>query len=431
MQKLKNAVAVICFVALFFACGSLLNYILIDDSSSYTRVMMHEMYGQEENIDILFVGSSHCYRSLDPKITDKMFDANTFNVGSSAQEIDGSLALLKEVAKKNDLKQVYLEVYYEISQTGAFEDRTDMVSTYIISDYMHPSMNKLGYLLRASSKEHYSNSFILARRNWEKMFEQDYVKNTLQAKDAEWYKEYAYPFSEHESYEGKGYVAVEQVGNTYEFSHFPAFETEKVSEDYVNTLKKIIRFCDKEGIELTLFSTPMPEFRLVDMGNYDDYIAFMNEMLAGTDVKYYDFNLCREKYLSFDESYYADTDHINAKGAVQFSRLFCDFFNGKIAEEDLFYDSYAERIREQGPDVYGAIAEYEASGKFTIVPVTSAAAEDLRYTVNWMPESGKKVSLQVRDANTKVEIPDDKNGEVEVIVYIDNIEMHRVEIPRM
>lgn len=431
MQKLKNAVAVICFIALFFACGSLLNYILIDDSGSYTRVMMHEMYGQEENIDILFVGSSHCYRSLDPKITDRMFDANTFNAGTSAQEIDGSLALLKEVAKKNDLKQVYLEVYYEISQTGAFEDRTDMVSTYIISDYMHPSMNKLGYLLQASSKEHYSNSFILARRNWDKMFEKDFVKNTLQAKDAQWYKEYAYPFSEHESYEGKGYVAVNQVGNTYEFSHFPAIDTEIVSEDYVNTLNKIIDFCEKEGIELTLFSTPMPEFRLVDVGNYDDYIAFINEMLAGTDVKYYDFNLCKEEYLSFDKTYYADTDHINAKGAVQFSRLFCDFFNGQIAEEDLFYDSYAKRIEAQGADVYGVIAEYEEAGKFTIAPVTSAPEDTLRYTVNWLPEDGEKETLQVRDANTRIEIPDDRNGRVEVIVYVNNREMHSVKMPRM
>ena len=59
-----------------------------------------------------------------------------FNVGTSSQQIDGSLALLREVTKTNDVKQVYLEVYYEISQMPAFEDRTDMVSTYIISDYI-------------------------------------------------------------------------------------------------------------------------------------------------------------------------------------------------------------------------------------------------------------------------------------------------------
>lgn len=431
MQKWKNALAVICFIALFVACGSFLRYILVDDSSSYTRVMMHEMYEQEENIDILFVGSSHCYRSLDPRITDEMFGANTFNVGTSSQQIDGSLALLREVAKTNDLDQVYLEVYYEISQMPAFEERTDMVSTYIVSDYMRPSFHKLGYLLNASSKEHYSNSFILARRNWDKMFEPGYVDSVLKAKDAEWYKEYAYPFSEFERYEGKGYVAVNQVGNTYALEHFTPIETATVSEDYINTLQEIIDFCEKEEIKLTLFSTPMPEFRLVDVGNYDSYIQFMNGLLEGTEVEYYDFNLCKGEYLSFDEDDYADTDHINAKGAEAFSQLFAEFFTGQIPEEDLFYDSYAERLQAQEEDVYGVIAEYQEDGSCTLAPVTNGNEEDITYTINWLPESGEAVVLQEQDANPTFTLPEGVNGSVEIIFYMDETEVHRVTMPRM
>lgn len=431
MQKWKNALAVICFIALFVACGSFLRYILVDDSGSYTRVMMHEMYEQEENIDILFVGSSHCYRSLDPRITDEMFGANTFNVGTSSQQIDGSLALLREVAKTNDLDQVYLEVYYEISQMPAFEERTDMVSTYIVSDYMRPSFHKLGYLLNASSKEHYSNSFILARRNWDKMFEPGYVDSVLKAKDAEWYKEYAYPFSEFERYEGKGYVAVNQVGNTYALEHFTPIETATVSEDYINTLQEIIDFCEKEEIKLTLFSTPMPEFRLVDVGNYDSYIQFMNGLLEGTEVEYYDFNLCKGEYLSFDEDDYADTDHINAKGAEAFSQLFAEFFTGQIPEEDLFYDSYAERLQAQEEDVYGVIAEYQEDGSCTLAPVTNGNEEDITYTINWLPEGGEAVVLQEQDANPTFTLPEGVNGSVEIIFYMDETEVHRVTMPRM
>lgn len=431
MQKWKNALAVICFVVLFFACGSFLRYILVDDSGSYTRVMMHEMYGQQENIDVLFVGSSHCYRSLDPRITDEIFGVNTFNVGTSSQQIDGSLALIKEAAKTNDIKQIYLEVYYEISQMPAFEERTDLVSTYIVSDYMRPSLNKLGYLLEASSKEHYSNSFILARRNWDKLFEKGYVANVVKAKDAAWYKDCTYPFSEFERYEGKGYVAVNQVGDTYGFEHFKEIDTASVSEDYVDTLQKIIDFCEKEEIELTLFSTPMPEFRLVDVGNYDAYIQFINGLLEGTDVKYYDFNLCRSEYLSFDESYYADTDHINAKGAEAFSRLFSEVFTGQIAQEELFYSSYKERLQAQGEDVYGIIAEYGENSSCTLSPVTTANAKEIRYTVNWLPEGANPVVLQERDTNRKFELPADVKGSVEIISYIGETEVHRVVIPRM
>lgn len=432
MQKLKNALAVICFVALFLACGSFLRYILVDDSGSYTRVMMHEMYEQEENIDILFVGSSHCYRSLDPRITDEMFGANTFNVGSSAQELDGSLALIRETAKTNDLEQIYLEVYYDIAQMPAFEDREALVSTYIISDYMRPSLNKLGYLLKASSMEHYSNSFIPARRNWDKLFMKDYVANVIKSKTAEWYKDYTYPFGEAERYEGKGYVAVDLVGDIYYgYEHFEPIDTVAISEDYVDTLNEIIAFCEKEDIELTLFATPMPEFRLADVGNYDDYIQFMNGLLEGTDVKYYDFNLCKDEYLSFDESYYADTDHINAKGAEAFSRLFSEFFTGQIPEEELFYGSYAERLEAQEPDVYGIIVEYEDGGKCTLSPVTNVNADEICYTVNWISESGEVVVLQEQKQNRSFELPQGINDCLEVISYIDGEEVHRVVIPRM
>lgn len=432
MQKWKNTLAVICFVVLFFACGSIFKYILVDDASSYTRVMLHEMYEQQENIDILFVGSSHCYRSLDPRITDEIFGANTFNVGSSAQEIDGSLALLREAAKKNDLKQVYLEVYYYIAQMPAFEDRESLVNTYIVSDYMRPSLNKLSYLLKASSKEHYSNSFIPARRNWDKLFEKDYVANVIKAKAAEWYKDYTYPFSETGRYEGKGYVAVDLVGDIYYGAeHFEPINTAAISEDYVNTLNKIIAFCEKEDIELTLFATPMPEFRLADVGNYDDYIRFMDGLLEGTSVKYYDFNLCREEYLSFDASYYADSDHINAKGAQAFSRLFSEFFTGQIPEESLFYESYAERLQEQEEDVYGIIAEREDDGKCTLTPVTNAEMDSISYTINWWSESGEMVVLQEQAAERTLELPQGIKGSLEIISFLKGEEVLRVMIPQM
>lgn len=95
----------IIFLGVVALCNKILTYILIDDTDSYTRLTLHELYNQEENIDILFLGTSHCYRLLDTSIADEIFDANTFNCGSSGQELDGSYALLIEAGKKHDLKK--------------------------------------------------------------------------------------------------------------------------------------------------------------------------------------------------------------------------------------------------------------------------------------------------------------------------------------
>ena len=39
-----------------------LSYLLVDDSQSYTRLTMHELYEEKEPIDTLFLGSSQCFR---------------------------------------------------------------------------------------------------------------------------------------------------------------------------------------------------------------------------------------------------------------------------------------------------------------------------------------------------------------------------------
>ena len=78
--------------------------------------------------------------------------------------MDGSFMVIKEAAKYNNIKHIYLEVYYNLA-FNAKEDRNLMTQTYIISDYLRPSLDKMIYLLNASSKEHYINSFIPVYRS--------------------------------------------------------------------------------------------------------------------------------------------------------------------------------------------------------------------------------------------------------------------------
>ena len=58
-KKIKLWVSIVVFCILFVGCNKFFQYILIDDTASYTRLTFHEMY-EQENIDVLFVGSSHC-----------------------------------------------------------------------------------------------------------------------------------------------------------------------------------------------------------------------------------------------------------------------------------------------------------------------------------------------------------------------------------
>ena len=68
MQKLA---AVVAFVALTAVLLALCDFLLTDDIHSYSRVMLSELYEQAGEIDTLFIGSSHCYRSVDPDVVNR------------------------------------------------------------------------------------------------------------------------------------------------------------------------------------------------------------------------------------------------------------------------------------------------------------------------------------------------------------------------
>ena len=104
---LQKAAAAALFVLLTAALLAAADFLLVDDIHSYSRVMLQELYADAGNIDTLFLGSSHCYRSVDPAQVDAALGTHSFNAGSSQQLPDGSYYMLKEAAAQNPLKTVY------------------------------------------------------------------------------------------------------------------------------------------------------------------------------------------------------------------------------------------------------------------------------------------------------------------------------------
>ena len=124
------------------------DYLLVDDTGSYTRLTLHEFYqvsDKGEKIDTLFLGSSHCFRAYDPQLFTELTGKTAFNLGSSSQNYDTSYYLLREAARYQELKTVYLDMHYKFLFIDK-EDR-DLVQANIISDYMRWSLNKLQFLL--------------------------------------------------------------------------------------------------------------------------------------------------------------------------------------------------------------------------------------------------------------------------------------------
>lgn len=415
-KTIKTVASVLLFCVLFAATGRLLRYLLWDDTSSYTRVTYHEMYAQD-NIDVLLVGSSHCYRSFDPAILDRELGQNTFNAGSSSQYLDGSYLLIREAARHNKLSHVYLEVYFGCA-TDVKAERESPVSTYIISSYLKPSLDKLVYLLQATGKAHYGNSFFVARRDWSKLTDLDYIRTVLIKKSTAAYKSYGYDrlTDETEWYAGKGYVANNGVVNDWDFFSESAWEpidVGAVSADWKSDLESIIRFCEKKQIPLTLVVAPMSDYLLAGVGNYDDYIACVRELIDGRDVELYDFNLCRETAFPSASELFKDPDHVNCAGAELFSTLFARLVKGEVTPEEIFFSSYAEKLESLPPTVFGAAFRDEApeSGAARrLCRIVSNAAPGTEYRITLVPSEGEAFLLRDYAAETSFSLDPEQSG---------------------
>lgn len=412
---IKRVFSIMCILALFLASLEGLQYLLVDDTESYSRIKMHELYSSEDNIDVLFVGSSHVDCSLDPKTADALFNKHTFNAGTSGQPMDGSLAMIKEAIIFHDVEQIYLEMYYGIALGNDRKKRTELSIVYLISDYMHPSIRKLEYLLEASAKEYYVNGFIPARREWEKMFDFEYIKDLYAKKNTEAYKEYQGVKSGN-SYYLDGLMASEKtMTGLWNKSAYSLINRDNISEDWKLSLDEIVDLCKKEGIELTLFAAPMPDMTLIGKENYDEYSVLIRNMAENYGIEYYDFNLCKPEYFDAGNAeIFRDPGHLNLYGAEEFTKIFSGFFAGDISEEELFYDSYEEKLLSMSPRIYGIGGPKEEEEQVSRVKILSNRNEGIEYQVTLRTEDDEEWIIKEYSTEKSFDVPMDVKGTLKI-----------------
>lgn len=295
------------------------NYLVVDDANSYTRLTLHDLYESDEEIRTLFLGTSHCYRAYDPYLYEELTGECAFNLGSSSQNLDGSYYLLKEALKYQDIQKVYLDLYHVFFFFNP--DNRELVESNIISDYMRPSLNKLEYIVKRSSSEHYTNGVFAFRRDWQLLGDFGYVRENVAKKRQESYRNYDPVVYEDERYVGKGFAESEAVLDPAEYEWVPKSDPVDLSGDDSfarSYLERIVKLCEKEGIELVFLTAPSYEKHLETMDTYEaahEYIASVAESFG---IEYIDFNMDQE--LETDISDFMDPDHLNGVGAKKVTR---------------------------------------------------------------------------------------------------------------
>ena len=407
------AFAVICGV--FFGFLKAADYAGVNDAESVRRYTFHDYYAQE-NIDVLFIGSSQAFFSVDCGIMDEKLEKNTFDMGSASQRLNLTSFLLKDAAKRYDLDHVYIYLGYR--QAKYTSDKVGSTILSYISDGLRSMPDKLRLIIRYTEPDQYMNLLLPVRRNLKALFSPNTVMATLRVKSGDAYRNYdsAAFITGSETYGGKGHVmgntSVEDGTLVSTFTPYP-LKISAITDTWKSALQEIVEFCKAEDIDVTFFAPPLSSCVLLAMKDQDSFIREVRSMLEGTGFEYVDFSLLKEEYWPDTSTIFQDGLHLNQSGAEIFTKVFADYINGEIAEDEIFYGSVEERFKNLDPAFYGASVR-ETKRKGTEYHLIGNPAEKIEYKVDLEPGDGQVIPLQDFDKNDCIYINDGTPGVLRV-----------------
>lgn len=409
-------VGIVAAIAVFYGIVHVLNYMYVDpESSSGERLIWHEFYENKGRIDNVYLGSSHVHNDLNPMHLDDINHQFNFNLSTPGQLPNGTFHLLREADRYNNLSHVYVELYYYFYVQADMESDHERMSTEFFrtwnnSDYMKFSANKLVYMFSMARPEQYTDLCIPFTRYRTKLADWDYIKRVMDAKQQEEYMEYKWHSGTVE-YIGKGYFSDTQPFEDCNkiYAQTDVIGDNPIGETAEKYLRKTIEYCRKREIPITLFITPIYELQLISTENYDNYVDQVRRIADEYGVEFYDFNLTKGTYLPIqNRKYFRDFGHLNKDGSDMFTPFFYEVVSGERSDnEKYFYDSYAEKLQNAEPEIYGI---YYRTSKNKICRVAANRNSGMEYRIVMTPDEGAQYVIQDFDENQEFTIPRGETG---------------------
>ena len=101
----------------------------------------------------------------------------------------------------------------------------------------------------------------------------------------------------------------------------------------------------------------------------------------------------------------------------------CEYFTGNVPKEEMFHDSYAEKIKTQEARIFGLVIKPTENKKaVTITPMVNPAVdmESIRYDVSVFYD-GKEEILKTQTTDTFIELPKGKSGKIKVTASLNGV----------
>lgn len=292
-------ITIICAAIIATVSTFILNKGLRSSSTDFYE-KINTLRDGNNRLDAVVIGSSRALVHVDPKVFDSITGIRSYNSGVNAATIKTCFNLIMVALNKQPmLKHVLLNIDYTMF---------DMSQDPYKDVYYYPFDREIPALMLSSTG---SNHIIHSMRFLDISLHDDYTKSAAL----------------------QGLLQPSKLGSITNRGFYPSTET-FIMPDEKNLLKheqvfpsegrqvlaNIINECKKRNVDLFLFISPYykPYHPSLYISNYNEITGEIKKIALENGIPLSDFT---DIPIASDSSYFANTTHLNFKGAEIFSQL--------------------------------------------------------------------------------------------------------------
>lgn len=356
-MRISKYIKPIGFLIVLFCVNAGLSFLFVPANGASES--MWDAYGQEEELDLLFMGASIASASFDPLIIDKELCVKSFNMGTPSQAIVQTKNALERAVSEHEIKTVVFAMDFFSLQQGVssraaltFENAKAEQGNgivegirYMCSEGVRDTEDSVNYLF-PWLYNHVSVSWSSIAENVEQKLQpavEVFEANSTERRD--WLLEKGYrPYTGQDSYVDMWWV------NSY-YTYPQQFDDEAIGD-----FQKFMEFCNKKEIELIVVNVPNPTYDVISCcDTYLENDGYIRSLCAGYNAEYYDFSLVKPDLFEPKPEYFYNFEHLNYQGSQEFSKAFCHlmqerdengYISGYFYTVEDFFELHEQLVKE-------------------------------------------------------------------------------------
>lgn len=303
-KETKKILIIILILIISMIAFNRLSILLVRKGNGYGSDVLN-FYKQPRNtIDMIVLGSSHAYTSLNPYLIESETNLKTYDFCTQQQPLWITYYYLKEALKYQHPKYIVLEAHMAVVGNNDYAE--EQVNRDAI-DKMKFSTNKIDVIKNSVENKDDRVSYYLNIIKYHSRYKE---LNSVDIKTA--FLGY--------TVDNKGYIALEENG--YIFNNDSKF-TDNDSELYKKNreyLYKIINLTKKENINLIIVKTPT-SYNHEEMAK----LNYIKKIAQENDILFLDYiNNMTDLNLDYNNDFY-DVGHLNKNGSIKFTKKFIEY----------------------------------------------------------------------------------------------------------